>query len=453
MKKHFILFFSIIAAGFVTPSAAQESTLLHFMRQSPQALRSNPANMSDATKFFISVAPMFGNINVHFKSPFAYSDAIIRTATDSLRINPDLPNKLGDKSRISFSANVEILSFGLRFAEKNMVTFSATVRSSGSVRFPSNAVILAMKGNDPARPLSIETDVQGTAYVETAFGYSRVLDENWKAGVRLKYLVGIAGIDSDKIHATIATDPDDYAMKITTGGIARTSRPNSAADVWKNSGFGFDAGVYYKTPIEGLEVNLSMIDWGFINWNANVENYKSEIKNGEYVFRGLEKLDKNSLDHITDTLKNIFSFEEYAGEKFSSSLPGKIFLGASYNFTPDDKVGFLFGTHALHNFQQTRFALMYNRSVGEWLSISVGNNFYTDQLWSPSMGINLHLGNVQMYLVTENINSFYATTARSFNLHCGMSITLSNTEKFKTLKKTQSAFAPTFNCCGRRLER
>lgn len=428
MKKYiYSILLGIVATGFAVPAVAQESTLLHFMRQSPQSLRSNPANISDSVKYFLGI-PVLSNINVDFKSAISYGDAIVRTAKDSLRINPDLPNELTDKSRINFGVNVELISFGFRFAQKNMITFSAGVRSYGNFLLPKDAAVLAIQGNDPGRPLVIETDARGVAYAEAALGYSRIINKNWKAGVRVKYLIGAAGADCDKIHATVNTSPVDYTMTLTSAGLVRTSMPDqnniSIQDMLKNRGFGFDAGVYYKTPVKGLEVSLSFIDWGFIDWSTGLKNYESKIVGGEYVFRGLEKLDQNSIDNIIDTLKNVFKFEEQPGEKFRSTLPGKIFLGVSYNLTPKDKFGFLFNTHALHNFEQTRFGVMYNRSVGQWFSVAVGNNFYTDQAWSPCLGMNFRLSGFQLYLVAENINSFKATEARALNVQFGMNVTI-----------------------------
>ncbi len=122
-------------------------------------------------------------------------------------------------------------------------------------------------------------------------------------------------------------------------------------------------------------------------------------------------------------MKEAFKFEESeTGRAYSSSLPGKIFLGASYNLTKDDKFGFLFSTRALHNFQRTTFTLMYNRQVGNWFSVAAGNNFSMSKLFNPSLAILLRLKGFQFHIAAENLSSFNVKDLRTVSFQFGMNI-------------------------------
>jgi hypothetical protein len=426
MKKNIIL----VALSFflLTPALqtmAQESTLLHFMRQSPQSLRTNPANLSDTTKFFMGI-PFLSNINVDFNLGFAYSDAIYRDAKDSLRINRSIVDQLTKSSRMGLDFNYELLSFGVRFREDNMITFSLSAKAFGTFLFPKDVATLLVEGNSPGGALSIDSDVNAAAYVEAALGYSRVIDKHWKVGVRVKYLAGIANAYSDELKIGIATDSTDYSLALSSNALLRTATLDFEKDnPFENSGLGFDAGVYYKSPVKGLEFSFSLVDWGYIQWNSERKAFQSEVKNGVYEFKGITDVADNNVNAILDTLKEVLEFNEIDNpDAYTSPLPGKIFLGASYDMSKYDKVGFLFSTRALQKFSRTTFSLMYSRRVGNWFTVAAGNNFMTHKLFNPSLALHFRTGNFQFHIVGENISSFYLKDISTANIQFGMNIAI-----------------------------
>ncbi|MDR0692012.1 MAG: DUF5723 family protein [Prevotellaceae bacterium] len=424
MKKHLVIFLSLFLMAPVAQTVAQESTLLHFMRQSPQSLRSNPANLLDSTKFFMGI-PFLSNINVDLNFGFAYSDAIYRDAhDDSLRINRSIVDQLTGSSRMGVDFNYELLSFGARFREDNMITFSLSAKAFGTFLFPKDVATLLVEGNEPDGVLSIDSDVNASAYVEAALGYSRIIDKHWKVGVRVKYLAGIANAYSDRMNISVATDAD-YALKLSSDALLRTSILDLEDNPLKNSGMAFDAGVYYKSPVKGLELSFSLVDWGYIQWNSDRKAFRSEVKNGVYEFKGITDVTDNNVNAILDTLKNVLEFNEIENpDAYSSPLLGKIFFGASYDFSNYDKVGFLFSTRALQHFSRTTFALMYSRRVGNWFTVAAGNNFMTQKLFNPSLALHFRTGNFQFHIAGENISSFYLKDISTANIQFGMNIAI-----------------------------
>ncbi|MDR2449279.1 MAG: DUF5723 family protein [Prevotellaceae bacterium] len=422
MKKNIALI--ILSFFLLTPVAqtvAQESTLLHFMRQSPQSLRSNPANLSDSVKFFMGI-PLLSNINVDFNLGFAYSDAIYRDAHDSLRIDRNIVDQLTNSSRMGLDFNYELLSFGVRFREDNMITFSLSAKAFGTFLFPKDVATLLVEGNTPGGTLSIDSDVNASAYVEAALGYSRIIDKHWKVGARVKYLAGLANTYSDRMNVSIAT-ADDYALKLSSEALLRTAVIEE--NPMKNSGVAFDAGVYYKSPVKGLEFSFSLVDWGFIQWNSDRKAFQSEVKDGVYEFKGITDVQDNNVNAILDTLKSVLEFNEIDNpDAYTSPLLGKIFFGAAYDISKYDKVGFLFSTRALQHFSRTTFSLMYSRRVGNWFTVAAGNNFMTQKLFNPSLALHFRTGNFQFHIVGENISSFYLKDISSANIQFGMNIAI-----------------------------
>ena len=423
MKKHLVIFLSLFLMTPVAQTVAQESTLLHFIRQSPQSLRSNPANLLDTTKFFMGI-PLLSNINVDFNSRFAYSDAIYRDADDSLRINRSIVDQLTGSNRMGLDFSYELLSFGVRFREDNMITFSLSAKAFGTFLFPKDVATLLVEGNKPDGTLSIDSDVNASAYVEAALGYSRIIDKHWKVGVRVKYLAGIANAYSDRMNISVATDAD-YSLKLSSDALLRTSMLDLEDNPLRNSGVAFDAGVYYKSPVKGLEFSFSLVDWGYIQWNSDRKAFRSEVKNGVYEFKGITDVTDNNVNAILDTLKNVLEFNEIENpDAYSSPLLGKIFFSASYDISNHDKVGFLFSTRALQHFSRTTFSLMYSRRVGNWFTVAAGNNFMAQKLFNPSLALHFRAGNFQFHIVSENISSFYLKDISTANIQFGMNIAI-----------------------------
>jgi hypothetical protein len=66
---------------------------------------------------------------------------------------------------------------------------------------------------------------------------------------------------------------------------------------------------------------------------------------------------------------------------------------------------------------------MYNRSVGKWFSVSVGNNFMPTKIFNPGIALNLRGGAFQFYVAAENLPAFKLVSTRSLNLQFGMNLT------------------------------
>jgi hypothetical protein len=431
-QRYTILLLLFAVAGFSYQSRAQESTLKHFFTQSPLSLQTNPANLSNDAQWFFGI-PVLSNFNINANMGVSYSDMFRRTPDNSIQVKPSVLDKVRSSIPLNGGARVDLVSFGFRGHPQHLITFSTSVVADVSLALPGDAFRLLIAGNRPGEALNIKMNPAASAYFETAIGYSFTINDSWKVGARVKYLLGMANLYGPSSNIILNTDPTDYSMRLRADALLHTSNLSSLDSdpltplkrCFDNPGFAFDFGVRYNTEIEGLSVGLSLIDWGWINWTSDLTSYEAKLANTEFVFTGLSNLNGN-FQQIIDTLKNSFGFEKRTGTSYRAPLPGKIYIDATYDLTQYDKFGFLFGTRALDHFSRTTFTLMYNRSVGEWLSVSLGNNFMRSHIFNPSMALYLKGGTFQFFLAVENLSSVSATTAHAAGLHFGLNLTFNS---------------------------
>ena len=424
MKKR--LLFVIIGSMFFClsrPAAAQESNLLHFMNTTPQALRSNPANFPDSMEMYFGV-PFLANISAGAGSPLSWSD-IFTQRRDSLHFNRNVANLLPDDSRVFADFNYDIFTFGQRFNNKHYITAGLSVKGYGDAGLPKDIVNLLVQGNAAFvnKPLSLEASFFGITYGELSLGYGYHFNKRWTLSGRVKLLTGIAGAYSESLKATLTTNPATYDLTGTTDILFKTAQGN----IFENLGVGVDAGLYFKTPVEGLHFGLSFIDWGFIHWNGHITEHRGVKNNQSVSCTGITDLSSGGdvMKSFLDTLKSQLDLDEYAGKAFRTVLPGRLFFSASYDITPADRLGLLFRTDVLHNFSRSSVTIMYNRLLGNWFSASIGNNFIFDLgAFNPSLAMNFSVSTFQFYVVVENFRSFYLRNMDSFRLQLGMAITL-----------------------------
>ncbi|MDR1405772.1 MAG: DUF5723 family protein [Prevotellaceae bacterium] len=418
----FIIAGSLFAV-FSQPVAAQESGLLHFMNTTPQALRSNPANFPDSMVMYFGV-PLLSNISAGAGSPIAWSD-IFTHRTDSLYFNRNIANLMPDDSHIFADFNYDIFTFGRRFNKKHYITLGLAAKGYGNAGIPKDIVNLLIYGNAAfvKQPLVLDASFFGITYGELALGYGYRAHKNLTLGGRIKLLGGVAGGYSESIKATLATNPDTYDLTGTTDILFKTAQGN----IFENIGLGVDAGLYFKTPLQGLELGLSFIDWGFIRWGGNVTEHEGVKNNQSVSFTGITDITSGGdmMKAFVDTLKNQVKLDEHDGASFRTRLPGRMLVSVSYNVSPGDRFGLLFRTDALQGFSNSGITIMYNRLISDWFSVSAGNNFIFDLgAFNPGIAMNFTASTFQFYVTVENFSSVYLRNMNGIRLQLGMAIAL-----------------------------
>ena len=233
-----------------------------------------------------------------------------------------------DMSCIRSRINFNLFSYGFAKGE-NYHTVEANVRALYGVTVPKDIFTILKVGNGEGTYGLGGLNLNGSAYAELAYGYSRKLSDIVSLGFRAKLLVGVEAINYNVSQLDLKFDQDDMTMSLDADfdltsrwskihpdedGYYRLNLGSlSAKDRWRlpsGAGLALDMGIVI-TPLEGLTISAALTDLGGIVWyygNAG----KSK---GTSTFSGFNDLRFESIKEgkILDNLEDV-------GNQFLSSV-------------------------------------------------------------------------------------------------------------------------------------
>jgi hypothetical protein len=252
--------------------------------------------------------------------------------------------------------------------------------------------------------------------------------EGLTAGVRLKYLLGAANVNTRNSRLILNTTSNPIVLEAemkyklnasfpvelgydTRGLVDSVSFDRALDDIPGdyifngNRGFAIDAGAIYDLD-EITQLSVSITDLGFIRWKKNVNNFNAS---GKYTFNGID-LDQyqndpdpdDFLQALEDSLMQAFNAEGTA-KKYFTPTSVKVFAGITREIMPNLKAGLMTRTeiYDLRIRPSLTMSLNYRpiRALAASVSYTVMNNKFNQ------VGAGLALGNrgAQLYLVTDNI--------------------------------------------------
>jgi hypothetical protein len=180
--------------------------------------------------------------------------------------------------------------------------------------FPKELLELALDGNSPGRPFTLDdASGSGLAVGEIGLSHARTLEVPrvgiWHVGATLKYIQGLAYGRVEEAVGNIRTETGGVSgdgwvrVRTTTGG----------------TGYGLDLGAW--SPIDSLwSVSVSVTDLlGRVHWTRNPEETIARVTVIKSNLQELE--DGDSLATSTDETRTIGSFR--------STLPAVLTVGAA----------------------------------------------------------------------------------------------------------------------------
>lgn len=450
MKKIYILLLSIAFTGLIQ---AQDNALI-FMKGIPQTTQVNPAFRPVNGSYF--ALPALGSVKINGSNTgFSWSDLITSGAgsqADSLIFNLDqLAAKLQDNNLLATEASIQMLGFGFA-TEKAYYSFDINYRLKAKISYPGSILDLRY-GNwdyDNDRPINHSLSdlyVNGMNYTEIAFGYSRMITDNLSVGARVKYLFGVASVESEMMNIGIETF-DNGMMRVTTDAAFRTSLPMKAeydedgyvtglsyddsidrGDLFTNSnrGWGFDLGVMWE-PINKLTVGAAINDLGYINWKTRTSRYYSQ---GSFEYDGYDVSDEitgdatNSDDYwdqLAEDFENSFKLNEEA-TSYKTGLMGSFNLTANYQLQKWLNVGAMSKSYFVDGQWIPETTLAAGLNPGKALSTVITYSAMKNAPANLGVGLALKGGPVQLYFVTDNINSaLQPSKAKYVNVRLGLNL-------------------------------
>ncbi|MBU8892001.1 MAG: hypothetical protein KOO66_04435 [Bacteroidales bacterium] len=471
------IFFTVTCFVIILGSVnAQDSQTLYYMNRVPQATMMNPA-MQPACNFFLGL-PVVSSLQLDVgNNRLALTDIIMKHPTqDSLItfLHPDATvntidflNKLGENNFFYEDFRTDLLSFGFRL-DSWYFSFNLSERLSSSINYPKDLMELALEGNSQFINTNADLSYLGinsSFYREYGLGISKEINQNLSVGIRVKVLFGHANITSDYNENSFTMYSSRDSIYLNADAVINTSSPliattnadgdfesfelpgyieNADTDslidlalAHTNTGFGVDFGVYYK-PIDKLSLSLSVIDLGYIKWNAeDVTNL--ELK-GSYSFTGVDVSSEiggtdtvaDPFDDMIDSLTNCFTISNNS-DSYTTGLGAKIYIGGNYAVSKKFDVGFLSRTYFYNSNLNQAFTFSANvrpiNGLSASLSYSIMNGTYNN------IGFGLVLGGapLQLYVVTDNASAaLWGHETSSFNFRFGLNVAFGCRQKTKT---------------------
>jgi hypothetical protein len=437
MRKYIL--FVIVSVAFITLKAQQEFTS-YYMDALPQTSYLNPAKKFNG-KFFIGLPGLSSTYLMYSNSSFAWSD-VIQKNNDSLVFNmSNLVSSLSPSNYMSFAAQTDLLSFGFRIGDRTSVSFNVSEKFRFKFLYPKDFMKFIDEGNTGFENNTAKFDGMGinmTHFREYGVAFNQsLLDDRLVVGARFKYLYGMENIDSKKFEVQVFTDPTTYEMQASGSVIINSSGLSDSMDIGqdyllnrKNTGFGLDLGATFALN-EKIELNVSVVDLGFINWEHDVKNYVNDgstfnfsgIDIDDFILKkNVDSSDNSSLQRVLDSLGDAFSLEEKS-EAYRSNLIAQIYIGGSYQLYEKGKAGVLIQNEYFKGKLNPSLTLSYNHKFNKWFhataSYTVINNSYNN----VGGGIMVHPGPVQLYVVADNIlGAIQPQNARHMQVRAGINL-------------------------------
>lgn len=388
-----------------------------------QNLSANPA-LEVRGRLHIGI-PFLHQINAEHRNNFLNPRNIFTEENGGTRIDhPRFLASIGPTALTAQQVRVDLGLVGWR-TDKRYYHLRLSQRAQATSILPKELFQLAFYGNAgdfefPDGEVDLSgLNFRGQHYSELVIGVQQAINDQFRAGVNVKYLMGWNVAQTDIDQLSLITDPETFelnvlgAYSINAGGIGNQGYNFSLT---ANAGLGLDLGITYE-PTEDLQFQFSVMDLGWIRWNSGVDRY--ETSDLDFVFDGIDVTDfifdagvdfgtefNNRLDSTLSILESDVNVET---EKNSLALatPAYMRFGAEYaTWQSGIHAGKIFGNMIAglgNDLIPVRLSVGYIHSF--WDSLQLGLHA-SQQDWGPvniGTGIVLEVSSFQCFLVMENL--------------------------------------------------
>ncbi len=425
--------------------------------------------------------PALGNLNVTVNSNVGLSTFLYPTKNGELTtfMSPDVKagkflGKLKGMNHINEELDLMILSFGFRgFGGYN--TFTLTSREAMSLSLPKDLFTFMKLGQTKERTHYNfkNLGVEASEIIEMGFGHSRQINEQLRAGAKLKVLLGVGNVNARISNMDVTLSNELWEVKAdgelniaagsglkvpTKGESGKADNPSEATLIdWDNVdydkfglggfGMGLDLGATYQL-LPDLELSAAVTDLAFMSWT---NSHRGKTSTTSWTFEGFHDvaLDKNQpdyedkkldqqLDDLADQFKESVEFhrEGKTGSRVSG-VGATITLGGMYTipYARFVKGGLLFTQRINGHYSWTEARLSANLTPVGWFDASVnyalssfGSSFGWILNFHPK-GVNLFVGSdFQIFKVTPQ---FVPTGNLNASINFGLNITFGSKAKKK----------------------
>lgn len=405
---------------------------------------SNPASFPEA-KVVVGF-PALSHFSLGLQSPLSLNELYKKGEGDSLRLNiPSIPLFLDDKDALLLNARNQLFYLGFKVGKKKNIFayLGDEVVADVGLKLSGNLVDYLTKGNAQFLNRQMNFNDQRldvSVYNSFYIGVSSAIDDHLNVGTRIKFLSGIANVNTESLNLGLYTDSTSIPIFQTTmlaDVNIMTSGLSSSSDPLLNSGFAVDLGASYKYN-KKFKFSLAINDLGSINWAEENNEFYTTDGEAEFVIDGLTQSSSGDedleaqLEEITDSLSTTMEPITTTGS-YKTKLNSNVFLGIAYTLNKQHSFSLLFHTRKNLDSRLNVINLGYQYQVAESLQLLASyqnfnglSNLGTGFVWSP--------GALQMHLILDNILAADLFDAKNLFLQLGFSLQFG---KKPTVRKTR----------------
>ena len=432
---------------------AQEVSPVDFMKFNPYQVNANAAFREPYYGYFgLGV----GNVNIAQRNTGLYYDRLFQFDAQGRPTLVDLQqfaSSLKSENAFSVSLNEELLGIG-RQLRHGYLNLGFRWRLQGEGAFTDDLFRLIAHGNGAFlgtdHPADIDVNAHLLAYQELAVGYQIDLNDRLSIGVRGKFLLGTASLNTEACKVKLVTDADTYAIRLYEDIALRVNSPVpfaivgdslqmlksrfDFADLFGNPGFGVDLAADYRIN-DQFSIVAAVNDLGFIRWKKNGTSVRGDLgdagqfyDDGSFFFNGLSGdelqhilTDATYREQFMDTLKGYFRLESSPlGQSYTTMLHTSMLLRGCYTLDESNR----FFVQALGYCSGVGFrpalTMAYNGSFFDILDVSASYTMMRGSYFNLGLGLGLKLGIVQLYAATNNVlGVFRPVNTQNFNAQVG----------------------------------
>lgn len=257
-------------------------------------------------------------------------------------------------------------------------------------------------------------------------------------GVKIKRLSGVETIftNPDRNKIDLTTSDDIYQLTLDTDFEINSSQALTYTDIndfgididnfsfenilSNNGGWAFDIGA--STSIgDRLELSLSILDIGSINWDQDLKSYST---NKTQTFEGIDVAEYITSDSefiITDSIEALLQIDE-TNTSFSTQLPTQIYLGANLKISDLWTVGAIVQSIGSGDRRSNVLGLNARTKIYDWLSAGVLYSAKSGNIANLGLSGSIKLGPVSGFLSTDNILRIGSTKSKNSTIRAGLSV-------------------------------
>jgi len=453
MKTKILSFFLFVALAYNGLVAQRNFTLYQF-QNTHQSLHLNPAfrpNIKSYTSAGVGLAS-FG-IN---HTGFTFNDLLTpRSIDDSLVFDvANAIDKMAEVNSFNIDFQNELFGLGMRF-KRTHIMISAMMKNQMSFFYPRDLFRFAFEGNGGSL-LGERANLDGlgfklNGYIEYALGMNRTfMDDKLSIGVRGKLLSGLYNAHTSRSQLGIHTNDSTFDITIDGAMTLKTSYLNPILDRnpldalnngfnFRNIGFGLDLGAQYKLN-DRIEFSASVIDLGFIKWDANNRNFVSDEVN--FTFQGIDLNQfladsANYFNYFLDSVQGLLNATEN-NDAYTTSLNTRFFIGGRFKVTKSLFLDALWYNEFILGNYMPGLTLGGTLQLGEIFTVSTNYTMYGRFAQNLGVGVNFRLGGFQFFTMTDNLlGVLNAANSKNWHVNLGVSASIGRPDKKKKKKDSE----------------